>query len=706
MDSFTKFTFPNKVKNAVHLSWNTENSQNSQNSQNSLEFSVPNVSFTKWLEFDAKEIISNSQNSVQKQKFSQWMWSQYKITPNEPWKNRLIHTDSLLGMAALLSEGNAGKVQMIYCDPPFGISYHGKLSRDQTVVEGYVDNWQQGLADYLDHLKKRFFLCHLLLNESGSMFVQIGEDNLHYVRCIMDEIFGKENCLSVITFRTAISTNNVFNICDYLLWYAKDKSKVFRRPLYLDRPPEKAESTFTYADSDAEKNFKPQEIVKRISGTKKQPNVQTFTYNSQKFTPPLGFEWKWSTKEMEQLATSNRLTIINNKLYGKRYPDDFSMMLLTNVWTDTATSTFAAKKHYTVHTNPKVIRRCLAMTTKPGDLVLDPTCGSGTTPWVAEEMGRRWIAFDTSPRAIMGTFSWLLGSIFSEYRWNVDHSDFFYKSLTKLSLSDLAHERESVNLSLFDTPEENSKLQRVASPFIVELVNSSTETKIDFVSWENLFPQQMARSGILLPNGDIWKIKPQSLKYLKKIQPFHLFASDASENTSNLIFIIGPSACLDNYNSFADLLTEISIAKTSLKDLQIYFFSGLLPIEIFRQLKHQISERGFADHFHFIWIHPEIFCEGLSIESHADLFRLSGEKDKFFNPITQRFEAISNEKIAVHISFSNSNSTTVQSIWLGFFENFLNKDLKLYYSERITKLPNMNSLTFDHQGTLHYGVKL
>ena len=336
-------------------------------------------------------------------------------------KNRIIHADSLLGMASLIDEGYANHVQMIYIDPPFGIGYKAAHSVDGEHSEGYLDAWKDGLAGYLGYLRDRLALCRDLLTPTGSIFVQIGEENIHYVRCLLDEIFGMENSVSLITFRTAISTNNIQGVADYLIWFAKDRKQLFRRKLFVDRPTENIEKTFTYKDQEADSgsglNFKPQELVMRIKPRKGELSPRTFqiNHNGHKYHPPVGFEWKFPKEALDKLVQEGRIAVINGKLYGKRYLDDFPAMLLTNIWTDTSTSTFAAKKHYTVHTNPKVIERCLAMTTRPGDLVLDPTSGSGTTAFCAEKLQRRWIVFDTSPSAVLSTMAMVLGNTYPSY---------------------------------------------------------------------------------------------------------------------------------------------------------------------------------------------------------------------------------------------------------------------------------------------------
>jgi len=412
------------------------------------------------------------------------------------WKNWLILGDSLLAMHALIQQGFENSIQMVYIDPPYGINYKPKSNVNQISTDGYVDTWKNGLGSYLEHLRERLLLIRHLLHPTGSVFLQIGQKNMHYVRCLMDEIFGDENCVNVITFRTAISTNNVLNIADHLLWYAKDKSKVFQRNLFVDRPYEKQVKTFTYTDGI--QKYKPQELVIRRkkakvkskpqinaksnvkSKIKSQKTAQRATrlfsveFQGKSFIPPEGFEWRWDRDALNQLKKENRLAEINGKLYGKRYESDFPYMILTNVWMDTSTSTFAARKHYAVHTNPKVIWRCMAITTRPGDLILDPTLGSGTSVVVAEKYGRRWIGIDSNPASIRSSLSWLFEKPFPIFKKDENTNEFQYQKFEKISLSNIANARVSSNDFLYDRPIKAGKLIRFPQYFelLVNITNS------------------------------------------------------------------------------------------------------------------------------------------------------------------------------------------------------------------------------------------
>jgi adenine-specific DNA-methyltransferase len=302
------------------------------------------------------------------------------------WANRLILGDSLLVMNSLLvKEGMAGKVQMIYVDPPYGIKYASNfqpridrrdvkdkdedLTHEPEQIKAYRDTWTLGIHSYLTYLRDRLLLCRELLSESGSIFVQINDENLHLVRCLLDEVFGRENFVAVVAFQTAASQNTttIPRLFDYLLWYGRDIAQLKVRPLYRDRTEAELLGTFDRIEPGG-RRYKSAEL-------KTDDELQK-----------------------SRLREAGRLT--EDGKYTKRYPEDFSVIRLYNVWDDTVMSTYSKEKVYAVQTNTKVIERCILMTTDPGDLVFDPTCGSGTTAYCAEKWGRRWITCDTSRVAL------------------------------------------------------------------------------------------------------------------------------------------------------------------------------------------------------------------------------------------------------------------------------------------------------------------
>ena len=330
------------------------------------------------------------------------------------WSNRMILGDSLMVMTSLAEkEGLKGKVQMIYFDPPYGIKFgsnwqvstrkrdvkDGKAedtTRQPEQVKAFRDTWQLGIHSYLAYLRDRLVTARELLSESGSLFVQIGDENVHLVRNILDEVFGSENFLSQITVRKTTSEGSslIGSTCDYLIWYGKQKEHTKFRVVYQARS-EAAEIRYDQSDVDGRMYRLDNITSSRPAG---DGDTKSFTWNGQKFSPGKG-TFKTTENGLQRLALATRLTASSGgKLNYLRYQDDFGLSIVANLWTDIsgAVQSRSDPKVYVVQTSTPVIERCMLMTTDPGDLVIDPTCGSGTTAYVAEQWGRRWITMDTS----------------------------------------------------------------------------------------------------------------------------------------------------------------------------------------------------------------------------------------------------------------------------------------------------------------------
>jgi adenine-specific DNA-methyltransferase len=352
------------------------------------------------------------------------------------WTNRMILGDSLLVMTSLAEkEGLKGKVQTIYIDPPYGIKFgsnwqvstrkrdikDGKsedATRQPEQIKAFRDTWRLGIHSYLSYLRDRFVTCRDLMAESGSIFVQIGDENVHLVRSMLDEVFGAENFVSLIAFQRGVAGLGTLlsNVNDWLLWYSKDREHIKYRALFTERPEKILASAYNYFEqangnvrrlSTNEINgitaipegrrFKTSAIVAR------EPSAISsfdFRYNGELFRLPPNTHWKTSKNGLEILARSHRLLGVGKTLIYRMYEDDFPYVPLSNIWQDVFESTFTIERYYVVQTVTKIIERCILMTTDPGDLVLDPTCGSGTTAYVAEQWGRRWITIDTSRVAL------------------------------------------------------------------------------------------------------------------------------------------------------------------------------------------------------------------------------------------------------------------------------------------------------------------
>lgn len=336
------------------------------------------------------------------------------------WQNRMILGDSLQVMASLAErEALKGKVQAIYFDPPYGIKFgsnwqvstqsrdvkDGKqesLSREPEQVKAFRDTWKDGIHSYLTYLRDRLTVMRELLTECGSIFVQIGDENVHRVRTLMDEVFGAENFVNEITVlkTTGVmaTTSGLHSGLDYVLWYGKTREIKFREP-FQQRSEANAGSFSKVMREDgtvgsAEDNgrlFRFADLLKSGPGAKYEFQAEGKTFSS-------GAKW-WGTPKssMERLVRANRVKPSGKFVYFVSFEDDFPIQRVSNLWTDT---TYLGERYYVVQTGPAIVQRCLLMTTDPGDLVLDPTCGSGTTAYVAEQWGRRWITIDTSRVAL------------------------------------------------------------------------------------------------------------------------------------------------------------------------------------------------------------------------------------------------------------------------------------------------------------------
>jgi len=439
------------------------------------------------------------------------------------WVNRMILGDSLVVMNSLLHyEGLGGQVQMIYMDPPYGVKFGSNfqpfvrkrdvshnddedMTREPEMVQAYRDTWELGLHSYLTYLRDRLLLARDLLAPSGSVFVQISDENLHYVRTIMDEVFGGENYVGQIAFRKTggQSVNLLPSIYDFVLHYAKDRERIKYRPLFTSKDPgEEGARQYIWVNSPDGKSYRkmtdeelanPQlvphgwRIFRPGPLTSPGGNLTAkneITLQGRQFSPGSNRHWSLGPDETEMLDRKARVMIIGNTPCSKLYLDDFPVSPLKNVWSDTGGSGFAAKPLYVVQTDTLVIQRCVLMTSDPGDLVLDPTCGGGTTAYVAEQWGRRWITIDTSrvplalarQRVLTATFPWY--ELKDEKRG--PSGGFVYKRkqnkkgeevggiVPHITLKSIANDEPPAEEVLVDRPEEVNGITRVTGPFCVE----------------------------------------------------------------------------------------------------------------------------------------------------------------------------------------------------------------------------------------------
>lgn len=432
----------------------------------------------------------------------------------DKWVNRMVLGDSLVVMNSLLRyEGLGGQVQMIYIDPPYGVKFGSNfqpfvrkrdvshnddddMTREPEMVKAYRDTWELGLHSYLTYMRDRLLLARDLLSPSGSVFVQISDENVHHVREVMDEVFGEGNKLSQISFLRggAQTSKGIPTVSDYLLWYARDIDRVRLRELLIDDGGWAARSQdIWYEMPDGTRHRLPNKEQAPVSGrlfthralesaTASEASQFPIKFEGKTFTPKRG--WSTNPEGVEKLKASKRLLAIGDTLRFVVYLSDYPFSTLTNNWTDTIESGFASDKIYVVQTASRVIERCVLMTTDPGDLVLDPTCGSGTTAYVAEEWGRRWITMDTSrvplalarQRLLTATFPYY--ELKEESRGPVGGFVFKRKQNSKgeevggivphVTLKSIANNEPPQEEVLVDRPEEIRNITRVSGPFCVE----------------------------------------------------------------------------------------------------------------------------------------------------------------------------------------------------------------------------------------------
>ena len=370
------------------------------------------------------------------------------------WSNRMILGDSLQVMASLAErEGLRGKVQCIYLDPPYGIKFNSNfqwsttsrdvrdgnaahITREPEQVKAFRDTWRDGIHSYLSYLRDRLTIARDLLSDSGSIFVQIGDENVHRVRALMDEVFGEEHFCRIITIRkTAGDTTQILTSqADYILWAAKNKNNIKYRPLFNEKEVGVGmgqqydkklcvDSRHSERLTRDERN-RPQLIpqgwkVYRTADLRRHGFSATATvdteFQGRVLRPGATRQWKTPVSGLARLRKSDRLELVGNTLEYRRFFDDWSVSDLANIWLDAGGSGFGEQKVYVVQTIVRVIQRCILMTTDPGDLVLDPTCGSGTTAYVAEQWGRRWITIDTSRVALALARARVMGARYPYY---------------------------------------------------------------------------------------------------------------------------------------------------------------------------------------------------------------------------------------------------------------------------------------------------
>lgn len=525
------------------------------------------------------------------------------------WSNRMILGDSLMVMASLAEkEGLKGQVQMIYIDPPYGIKFgsnwqvstrkrdvkDGKsedLTRQPEQVRAFRDTWQLGIHSYLAYLRDRLVIARELLTETGSVFVQIGDENVHLVRSLLDEVFGSENFISEILFskkNMPLSGSFLFDPCDYILWYSKNKESTKYRKLFLERIIDES-TLYNWGEfkDGTKRSLSKLELeniqnVKNLDKTFLPMDMRSSGYagsmifpveiDGDTFYPTQGKSWKTTRDGVDKLKIARRLFGQAKTLRYILYFEDYPVSELKNIWLDTRGEVNAS---YVVQTSSKVIERCVLLSTDPGDLVFDPTCGSGTTAYVAEQWGRRWITIDTSRVALALARNRLLSARFPYYYLADDYPQmciaktenetrsllrtlqpdlksnqdikkgFIYKKVPHITLGSIANNpdiyegmskdeieeaiaRHADSEILYDQPFEDSRTVRVSGPFTVESLSphrvlSTADENMDGLVTKEETQREQDFSAMILDNlkavGVQNTIKNERIKF-DMLEPF------------------------------------------------------------------------------------------------------------------------------------------------------------------------------------------
>ena len=544
-----------------HLSWSGKAEHTS--------FQVPTVSLHVHERIDPRTIIE----AVRKTKAAEEQGSLFATPEENPplrqaiefyrhrhnWTNRLIAGDSLLVMNSLIEkEGLGGQIQMVYLDPPYGIRYGSNfqpfvnrravkdgrdedLTQEPETIRAFRDTWELGIHSYLSYLRDRLFLAHELLHESGSCFVQIGDENLHHVHELLDEIFGSENFFALITFKKTLPLGSagLAGISDYLLCYAKCKKRVKFNKLFQPKPiGYNTGYLWIELPDGSRRRMTPEERRNPNLLPQKARPFFTSSLSSSGYTPTCMYDfefqgrsfkcgsksWRTHPQGMEQLIRADRIMAPGRLPTFVQFHDDFPVQPLHNLWDDTHGAT---DLRYAVQTSVKVVQRCVLMATDPGDLVFDPTCGSGTTAYVAEQWGRRWITCDTSRVAITLAKQRLMTANFDYYQLEREDegvgSGFRYKTVPHVTLGSIANNpeiregmtreqmdraiaRRAPQETLYDQPQADRSKARVTGPFTVEAVPAPTVLPLDEVAERGAIPadDSVARAGPTIREGD-WR---------------------------------------------------------------------------------------------------------------------------------------------------------------------------------------------------------
>jgi len=564
-------------------------------------------------------------------------------THEEGWKNKLICGDSLHVMESLLHYENLrGKVQMIYLDPPYGIKYDSNFQQrvdstkndekdaadDVLTIKAFRDTWSLGIHSYVSYLQERLYLCRELLADSGCLFMQISDENVHLVRTLLDEVFGRKGFCSQITFQKTGSqeTTLLGTTVDYLLWYAKDRvaASSHYRQLYLPRKAgdlsldrydhiERLDGTTRRLTAPELRGELPIPEGRRFRTTSllsdgETNTLQKFEFGGKTYLPKPGNHWKTPPARLEKLAEIGRILVEGSTITYKRYADDFDYVPINDRW---ESMQIGRARDYAVQTAESVVERCIHLCTQPGDLVFDPTCGSGTSAYCAERLGRRWITCDTSRVAMNVARKRLLSGVFPHYttrNGNVS-SDFLYKTTKRITLESLAKGLEAETVSLYDEPLSDANAIRVCGPFEVMSIG-----RYSVEDWKGYIIRE---SGI----GEAAKLE----NYIEVI--CRLYRKNAAiQGATGLVHAVAESEKQKIAISIGPLSGRVT-GKQINDAVQDALASGVLEVHVLGwafeanvgEVKSQLEKRGKVK-VELIMIRPDTLAEGLKATQPEMLF--------------------------------------------------------------------------------------
>ena len=569
-------------------------------------------------------------------------------THEEGWKNKLICGDSLHVMESLLHyEGMLGKVQMIYIDPPYGIKYDSNFQQrvdvsennaedesadDILTIKAFRDTWTLGAHSYLSYLQERAYLARELLSPDGSLFLQCSSANVHRIRLALDEVFGSYNLATVISWKKAApDTAFLKNAVNYLLWYVKDLSaasrkakKVFRDRQVSDGTTEDPKKLALWADfpdgtsrtltteekrdptllPEGSRVFRVDKLTNKASSGNREPVM----FEGKRFVPPPGYAFKTHPDGMNRLIDARRVIETDSGLSYKFYLDDNPLVEITNLWEDTAGKT--VDMVYVVQTNAKIVRRCIAMSTDPGDLVLDPTCGGGTTAAVAENLGRRWVTIDTSRVAINVARKRLMSAAFDHYtmRGNSPASGFRYEVVRKLTMSTIADDMEPQMVDRVDRPLIDTSAVRVCGPFEVMSVG-----RYSVEDWKGYVVREGGTDAAKLENyiGVICRLYRKDAAIQGANGLVHAVAETEKER---IAISVGPLSGRVTAKQINDAVQDALASGT----LETHVLGWAFEANV-GEMKSQLEKRGRVK-VELIMIRPDTLSEGLKITKPEMLF--------------------------------------------------------------------------------------